>query len=81
MTLGDRRSRACNAITILAVNFLLRRFMVRSLDRMAHIADVASTGHMRAKFEYQAKDVGDIVKAFNRMKVSLAMAMQMLEKN
>lgn len=69
------------AIAILAVNSLLRRFVVRPLSRMAHVADVVSTGDMGAEFEYQTQDeVGDIAQAFNRMKVSLSMAMQMLEK-
>ncbi|MBD2459781.1 DUF3365 domain-containing protein [Oscillatoria sp. FACHB-1407] len=69
------------AIAIFAVNALLRRFVVRPLSRMAQVAEVVSTGDMGAEFEYSAKDeVGDIAKAFNRMKVSLSMAMQMLEQ-
>lgn len=65
---------------IFIVNTLLQRFVVRPLSRMAQVAEVVSTGDMGAEFEYAAKDeVGDIAKAFNRMKVSLSMAMQMLE--
>jgi HAMP domain-containing protein len=70
------------AIAIFTVNSLLRRFVVRPLSRMAQVAEVVSTGDMAAEFDYAAKDeVGEIAKAFNRMKVSLGMAMQMLEQS
>ncbi|MEB3233160.1 MAG: DUF3365 domain-containing protein [Leptolyngbyaceae bacterium] len=69
------------AISLLLANFLLNRFVVRPLKRISQTAEVVSTGDMGAEFNYKSKDeVGDIARSFNRMKVSLGMAMQMLEQ-
>jgi HAMP domain-containing protein len=67
------------AIALFLANFLLVRFVVHPLRRMSQVAEVVSTGDMQAEFSYRAKDeVGDMARAFERMKVSLSMAMKML---
>ena len=69
------------ATAILMVNFWLKRYVVRPLNRMAQVAEAVSTGDTDAEFERASNDeVGNIAEAFTRMKTSLAMAMQMLEK-
>jgi len=69
------------AAAILMVNFWLKRYVVRPLNRMARVAEAVSIGDMDAEFERVSKDeVGSLAEAFTRMKTSLAMAMKMLEK-
>jgi HAMP domain-containing protein len=55
------------AIAIFLINILLNRAVIRPLNRMAAIADQISTG-----------EIGTLAAAFNRMKLSLVMAMKML---
>jgi HAMP domain-containing protein len=70
------------AATILIVNFWLRRYVVRPLNRMAQVAEAVSTGDMDAEFERVSNDeVGSLSAAFTRMKTSLVMAMKMLEQD
>lgn len=69
------------AAAIFLVNFWLRRFVIRPLNRMAMAAEAISTGDMEAEFEVTSKDeVGSLAEAFQRMKMSLAMAMSRLER-
>ncbi|MBV8885977.1 MAG: DUF3365 domain-containing protein [Chroococcidiopsidaceae cyanobacterium CP_BM_RX_35] len=69
------------ATAILMVNFWLKRYVVRPLNRMARVAEAVSIGDADADFERTSNDeVGSLAEAFTRMKTSLAMAMKMLEK-
>ena len=69
------------AVAILLVNFWLKRFVIRPLNRMARAAEAISTGDMEAEFEVSSTDeVGSLAEAFQRMKMSLAMAMSRLER-
>lgn len=69
------------AATILAVNFWLKRYVVRPLNRMAKVAEAVSMGDTEAEFERTSNDeVGSLAETFSRMKMSLTMAMQRLEQ-
>ncbi|MEO0853425.1 MAG: DUF3365 domain-containing protein [Cyanobacteria bacterium J06648_11] len=69
------------AIAIVLTNILLRRAVIRPLMRMANVADEVSTGKMDIEFEQTTNDeIGVLAAAFNRMRVSLAMAMNMLSQ-
>ncbi len=69
------------ATAIFLVNFWLKRFVIRPLNRMAAAAEAISTGDMETEFEVHSKDeVGSLAEAFQRMKMSLAMAMSRLER-
>lgn len=69
------------AIAITLTNVLLRRAVIRPLMRMANVADEVSTGKMDVEFEQTTNDeIGVLAAAFNRMRVSLAMAMNMLSQ-
>jgi HAMP domain-containing protein len=69
------------ATTILAVNFWLKRYVVRPLKRMAKVAEAVSMGDIGAEFERTSNDeVGSLAETFARMKMSLTMAMQRLDQ-
>ena len=69
------------AIAILMVNFWLKRYVVRPINRMAMVAEAFSTGYTEAEFDQLSNDeVGRLAQAFNRMRMSLKMAMQRLER-
>lgn len=69
------------AIAILLVNLWLKRYVVRPLNRMAMVAEAASLGDTSAEFAQSSNDeVGKLAAAFNRMRISLEMAMQRLER-
>jgi HAMP domain-containing protein len=67
---------------ILFVNYLLDRNVIRPLNRMAKVAEQVSTGYMDAEFEEMSNDeIGNLAKAFKRMKLSLVMAMSRLSQS
>ncbi len=69
------------ATTILVVNFWLKRYVVRPLNRMAKVAEAVSMGDTAAEFERTSNDeVGSLAETFARMKMSLTMAMQRLDQ-
>ena len=69
------------AIAILMVNLWLKRYVVRPINRMAMVAEAVSTGDTEAEFGQLSNDeVGKLAQAFNRMRMSLKMAMQRLER-
>ncbi len=70
------------AIAIFLVNFWLKRYVVRPLNRMAATAEAVSTGDTKAEFpKWSDDEVGKLTDSFNRMRLSLQMAMQRLERN
>ncbi|MBD0336793.1 MAG: DUF3365 domain-containing protein [Cyanobacteria bacterium Co-bin13] len=69
------------SVATLMVNLWLKRFVVRPLNRMATVAEAVSMGDTKAEFIVNSKDeVGQLAEAFNRMRMSLQMAMQRLDR-
>jgi HAMP domain-containing protein len=69
------------AIVLLIVNFLLKRVVINPLNRIATTANEVSMGNMEAEFPAEGNDeIGKLAAAFNRMKTSLLMAMEMLKQ-
>ncbi|MEM6256212.1 MAG: DUF3365 domain-containing protein [Cyanobacteria bacterium P01_D01_bin.156] len=69
------------AIAIILVNFWLKRYVVRPINRMAATAEAVSTGDTQAEFIKRSEDeVGNLTDSFNRMRLSLQMAMKRLER-
>jgi HAMP domain-containing protein len=72
---------AAFALVILIINLLLGRVVIRPLNRMATVANEVSMGNMEAEFNQSSNDeIGKLAAAFNRMKTSLLMAMDMLKQ-
>lgn len=70
------------AIAILLVNLWLKRYVVRPINRMAATAEAVSTGDTKAEFiKWSDDEVGKLTDSFNRMRLSLQMAMQRLERH
>ncbi len=70
------------AIAIFLVNLWLERYVVRPINRMAATAETVSLGDTKADFVKQSDDeVGKLAESFNRMRLSLDLAMQRLERN
>jgi HAMP domain-containing protein len=69
------------AITILLINLMLRQAVINPLNRMAMVAHDVSVGKLDSEFQQTSHDeIGVLAAAFNRMKLSLSMAMEMLNK-
>ncbi|MGH8000512.1 MAG: c-type heme family protein [Brasilonema sp.] len=69
------------AIAIYMANFWLKRYVVRPIKRVVRVAEAVSTGDMDAEFEKEANDeIGNLVEAFTRMKISLVMAIKSFER-
>ncbi|MEB3355686.1 MAG: DUF3365 domain-containing protein [Synechococcales bacterium] len=69
------------ASAVVLVNFWLKRFVIRPINRMVMVAEAVSTGDMQAEFDVKSKDeVGRLAEAFQRMKMSLSVAMRRLER-
>ena len=70
------------AIANFLVNFWLKRYVVRPINRMAATAEAVSTGDTEAEFiKWSDDEVGHLTDSFNRMRLSLQMAMQRLERH
>ena len=70
------------AVTILMANLLLKQYIIRPIKKIVLVAEAVSTGDMNADFEKTSNDeVGSLVEAFTRMKLSLAMAIKKFERN
>ncbi|MFH7025792.1 MAG: DUF3365 domain-containing protein [Heteroscytonema crispum UTEX LB 1556] len=66
---------------IFLVNVFLNRQVVRPLKLITRVAEEVSTGHMDAEFEQLSNDeIGNLAKAFKRMKLSLEMAMKRIKR-
>ncbi|MBW4597042.1 MAG: DUF3365 domain-containing protein [Brasilonema angustatum HA4187-MV1] len=69
-------------VILIVVNQLLKKTVLLRIKKIANVAEQVSVGDMNANFDKQSKDeVGDLAEAFNRMKYSLEMAINMLNKN
>jgi methyl-accepting chemotaxis protein len=69
------------ASTIYWSNYWLKRFVVRPIKQVVRVADAVSTGNFDTHFEKVANDeIGSLVEAFTRMKLSLVMAIKRYER-
>jgi HAMP domain-containing protein len=68
-------------IAIATINIFMRFAIVQPLQKMSNLSTKVSTGNLNAEFVHTHNDeIGILAKALNRMKVSLQMAMQMIEE-
>jgi HAMP domain-containing protein len=66
---------------LLAINYLLRRAVIRPIRNLSRTAEAISLGDMDAEFEHQNQDeIGVLATAFNRMKSSLKISMSFLDR-
>lgn len=66
-------------VAILLINRFLNVSVTTPLKQMAQLAKEVSTGNMAGEFDHDSDDeIGILAKSLNRMKVSLEMAMNML---
>ena len=66
---------------IVMMNQLIQKTVLQRIKRISTVAEQVSVGDMDANFDKQNKDeIGDLAEAFNRMKYSLEIAMNMLNK-
>ncbi|MEO1429823.1 MAG: DUF3365 domain-containing protein [Cyanobacteria bacterium J06633_8] len=66
---------------VLLMNLLLKKIVLQRINKISKVAEEVSIGNMDADFGRQKKDeIGDLAEAFNRMKYSLEIAMNMLNK-
>ncbi len=64
---------------VILMNVFLRKTVLRRIKKIATVAEQVSVGEMDASFGRQNKDeIGDLAEAFNRMRYSLEIAMNML---
>ncbi|WP_427156878.1 c-type heme family protein [Aliinostoc sp. HNIBRCY26] len=69
------------AVVLLLINFLIKKTVIQRIKKIEKIAQKVSTGDMSADFDETAKDeIGGLAAAFNRMKSSLKIAMDMLNQ-
>ncbi|MGF1936235.1 MAG: c-type heme family protein [Nostoc sp. ChiQUE02] len=67
------------AIVVFLINFLIKKYVIQRIRRIEKIAQKVSIGDMSADFEESSNDeIGGLAEAFNRMKASLKIAMDML---
>ncbi|PLZ07271.1 c-type heme family protein [Fischerella thermalis] len=67
---------------VLLVNIFLERQVIGPLKRLTRVAEEVSTGHMDVEFKQTTNDeIGNLAKAFKRMKCSLEMAIKRLKRN
>ncbi|WYL99298.1 MAG: c-type heme family protein [Gloeotrichia echinulata DVL01] len=68
-------------IIIIVINFLIKKGVIARIKKIEKIAQKVSTGDMTADFEENSHDeIGGLAAAFNRMKYSLTIAMDMLNQ-
>jgi methyl-accepting chemotaxis protein len=64
----------------IVMSFLLSRRLVRNLKYLTDITEKISTGMMERSIDIDSKDeVGDLAKSLERMRLSLKMAMEMID--
>ncbi len=69
------------AAILLTVNYLLRRAVIRPIRKMSRTAESVSLGQMDSEFEHKSQDeIGVLAAAFNRMKSSLQISMNLLNQ-
>ena len=69
-------------LAILLINLFLKFAVTKPLKQMAQLSKQVSTGNMAGEFKHPANDeIGMLAASLNRMKVSLEMAMNMLDSD
>lgn len=69
------------AIVIIAINLLVKTAVIERIRKIEKIAQKVSTGDMTADFDERSNDeIGGLAAAFNRMKYSLTIAMDILNQ-
>ncbi|MUG95175.1 DUF3365 domain-containing protein [Scytonema sp. UIC 10036] len=69
------------AIAIYVANLWLKRYVIQPIKGVVRVAEAVSTGDFDAEFGKVSKDeIGSLVEAFTRMKLSLLMAIQSFEQ-
>jgi len=67
------------AAILIVINLLLKRTVLQRIRKISAVAEQVSVGDMDANFGKQGKDeIGVLAEAFNRMKYSLEIALNML---
>jgi HAMP domain-containing protein len=68
-------------VLVFVINYFLRQSVIRPIRRMARTAEAVSMGELAAEFEQKSEDeIGALAAAFNRMKSSLEISMNLLNK-
>lgn len=69
------------AFIAVVMNVFLKKMVLRRIKNIAKVAEQVSVGNMEATFDKQEKDeIGALAEAFNRMKYSLEIAVNMLNQ-
>lgn len=69
-------------LAVILINFFLKTTITTPLKKMSQMAQRVSTGELEGEFKHPANDeIGVLANSFNRMKVSLEIAMQELTAN
>lgn len=69
-------------IAVILINIFVRFTITTPLTKMAQSAKKVSTGDMSVEFEHDSKDeIGVLAASLNRMKISLQIAMNMIDEN
>ncbi|MEH2417533.1 Tll0287-like domain-containing protein [Nostoc sp.] len=67
------------ASIVFLINFLIKKYVIQRIRKIEKIAQKVSVGDMSADFEESSNDeIGGLAEAFNRMKSSLKIALEML---
>ena len=67
-------------LAILAINLLLKLTITKPIKKMAQLAKQVSTGNLAGEFKHNNNDeIGILAASLNRMKISLEMAINMLD--
>lgn len=68
-------------LAILITNLALRIAVIKPIKRIVTVANEVSTGNLNAEFEQSTNDeIGMLSAAFNRMKISVALALDLLNQ-
>lgn len=68
-------------VVLFVINWLIKKTVIQRIKNIEKIAQKVSTGDMSADFDESSKDeIGSLAAAFNRMKSSLKIAMDMLNQ-
>lgn len=69
------------AIVVLLINYLINKTVIKRIRKIEKVAQQVSTGDMTADFAEKSHDeIGGLAAAFNRMKSSLEIAMNLLNQ-
>ena len=68
-------------VAILLLNLFLKFLITDPINKMSHLSKKLSTGDLDIEFEQKSNDeIGVLAASLNRLKVSLKMAMEMIQK-